>query len=178
MNNVKYWREKLNLTQSELAEKSGVSLRTIQRIEAGSILKGYTLTSIAKALETNPENLIFKEENENIDRAKFINLSILLGLIIPFGGIIFPLILTSKTKDLFNKLIGKSVVEIQIIINLFLSIFLILCPFLQKEFHIKKPIFIYGLVLFLILKLIIVIINGISLSKNQKLAIRLKISFL
>lgn len=61
MNNVKYWREKSNLIQSELAEKSGVSLRTIQRIEAGSPLKGFTLNAIAKTLETNPENLLEKE---------------------------------------------------------------------------------------------------------------------
>ena len=32
MNKVKILREQKNLTQSELAEKSGVSLRTIQRI--------------------------------------------------------------------------------------------------------------------------------------------------
>ena len=92
MNNVKHWREKLNLTQNELAEKSGVSLRTIQRIEAGSNLKGYTLTSVANALETTTENLVFKVENTDIERAKLINFAVLLGLIIPLGGIIFPLI--------------------------------------------------------------------------------------
>lgn len=61
MNNVKYWREKNNFTQNELAEKSGISLRTIQRIEGGSSLKGFTLHSIAKALETNPEHLLAKK---------------------------------------------------------------------------------------------------------------------
>lgn len=34
------------MTQEELAEKSGVSVRTIQRIEAGTQPKGYTLNSI------------------------------------------------------------------------------------------------------------------------------------
>ena len=178
MNNVKHWREKLNLTQNELAEKSGVSLRTIQRIEAGSNLKGYTLTSIANALETTAENLVFKVENTDIERAKLINFAVLLGLIIPLGGIIFPLILTSKTKDALNKHLGKSIVEIQIILTFFLSVFLISCPFLQREFQIYKPIFIYGLIFFLVAKLFIVIVNGMNLNRNQKLKIALRTNFL
>jgi transcriptional regulator with XRE-family HTH domain len=41
--NFKKIREQKHLTQSELAEKSGLSLRTIQRIEAGNTPKGFTL---------------------------------------------------------------------------------------------------------------------------------------
>lgn len=178
MNYVKHWREKLNLTQNELAEKSGVSLRTIQRIEAGSPLKGFTLISIAKALEIDTENLLSKEENQSIEKAKLINLSVLLGLLIPFGGIIFPVIFTAKTKDNYNKEIGKKIIEIQIILTFILSVFLVAIPFFQKEFLIKKPLFIYALLLFLLLKLIIVIRNGISLNKTSKLSIKLNYSFL
>lgn len=177
MNNLKYWREKRNLTQSELAEKSGVSLRTIQRIEAGSPLKGFTLNAIAKTLETNLENLLEKE-TENIERAKIINFSALAALVIPFGGIIFPWILTSKTKDLLNKNLGKKIIEIQIILAVFQSISLIICPFIQKEFLIRKPIFIYVLIVFFIVKLLIVAINGMSLNKTKNLQIALKTSFL
>lgn len=177
MNKVKYWREKNNLTQDELAEKSGVSLRTIQRIESGSTLKGFTLNSIAKVLEVKPENLL-SEETINIERAKMINLSVLLGLIIPFGGIIFPFILTLKTKDIYNRQIGKGIVGIQIIVTILLSIFLIICPFLQKEFQIRKSLFLYVLILFLIIKLLIVVINGVSLNKTNKLTISLKTNFL
>ena len=36
------YREKLNLTQDELAEKAGLSVRTIQRIESGVEPRGYT----------------------------------------------------------------------------------------------------------------------------------------
>ena len=59
---VKTLREAKNLTQTELAEKSGLSLRTIQRIESGQSLKGFTLKAIAHTLETEPENLLSKEE--------------------------------------------------------------------------------------------------------------------
>ena len=57
MSNLIFFREKQLLTQDELAEKSGVSVRTIQRIEAGANLKGHTLKSIALALEINPDEL-------------------------------------------------------------------------------------------------------------------------
>ncbi len=43
MSKLKKIREKLNLTQEELSEKSGISVRTIQRIESGNEPKGQTL---------------------------------------------------------------------------------------------------------------------------------------
>jgi len=129
-------------------------------------------------LGINPENLLAKEETESIERAKLINLSVLLGLIIPFGGIIFPFILTSKTKDNFNKQIGKKIIELQVVLTFLLSVFLILIPFIQKEFQIRKPLFIYGLITFLVSKLVIVILNGIGLNKTKKLSIKLKTNFL
>ncbi|KAF2338797.1 helix-turn-helix domain-containing protein [Flavobacterium ginsenosidimutans] len=177
-NNVKFLREEKNLTQNELAEKSGLSLRTIQRIEAGNILKGFTLKTIAEALETDSENLIIKKENIEIERAKIINLSVLSGLIIPFGSIIFPLILTYKTKDSINKELGKQIVSVQIVLSLVLSILMIASPFLQNAITLKFPLFIVPLIAFLCLKLLIVILNGISLNQKQELVIKLKNNFL
>ncbi|WDF64345.1 helix-turn-helix domain-containing protein [Flavobacterium sp. KACC 22763] len=177
-NKVKLLREEKNMTQNELAEKSGLSLRTIQRIEAGSILKGFTLKTIAEALETNPENLTFKKESVQIERAKLINLSVLSGLIIPFGSVIFPLVLTYKTQDPINKEIGKQIVSLQIVLSLILSVLMIASPFVQKSFTLKFPLFIIPLIAIFSLKLIIVILNGISLNQNQNLAIKLKNNFL
>ncbi|MBL0735403.1 helix-turn-helix domain-containing protein [Flavobacterium sp. GN10] len=177
-NKVKLLREEKNMTQNELAEKSGLSLRTIQRIEAGSILKGFTLKTIAEALETNPENLIFKKESVQIERAKLINLSVLSGLIIPFGSIIFPLILTYKTKDETNKELGKQIASVQIVLSLVISLLMILSPFIQKIFTLKFPLFIIPLIAYLGLKLLIVFLNGISLNQKQELSIKLKNNFL
>ena len=176
---VKLLREQKNLTQTELAEKSGLSLRTIQRIESGQNLKGFTLKAIAQTLETEPENLISKEEeNIQIDRAKLINLSALAGLIIPFGGIIFPAILTYKTQDSVNRELGKSVVGVQIILAFVISVLLILCPFVQHWFSIQFPLFLVPLMVFIIIKLWIVIKNGISLNQTNELSIKLKNNFL
>lgn len=178
MNNVKFFREQKKMTQSELAEKSGVSLRTIQRIESGSPLKGFSLNAIAKALETEPKKLFLVEKETDIERAKLINFSALAGLVVPFGGIILPLILTAKTKDSKNKIMGKNIISIQIILTAILSISLIIAPFLQKLFLTKTPLFIYAIIIFLILKLTIVIINGISLNKTNDLYNKLKINFI
>ncbi|KAF2333372.1 helix-turn-helix domain-containing protein [Flavobacterium nitrogenifigens] len=177
-NKVKLLREEKNMTQNELAEKSGLSLRTIQRIEAGNILKGFTLKTIAEALQTDPENLIVKKENAQIDRAKLINLSVLSGLIIPFGSIIFPLILTYKTKDETNKELGKQIASVQIVLSLVISLLMILSPFIQKIFTLKFPLFIIPLIAYLGLKLLIVFLNGISLNQKQELSIKLKNNFL
>ena len=176
---VKLVREQKNLTQTELAEKSGLSLRTIQRIESGQSLKGFTLKAIAQTLETEPENLFSQEEKDiQIDRAKLINFSALAGLIIPFGGIIFPAILTYRTQDSVNRELGKSVIGVQIILAFVISVFLILSPFIQHWFSIRFPLFLVPLMAFIILKLWIVIKNGISLNQTNQLSIKLKNNFL
>ena len=176
---VKLLREQKNLTQTELAEKSGLSLRTIQRIESGQSLKGFTLKAIAQTLETEPENLFSQEEKDiQIDRAKLINFSALAGLIIPFGGIIFPAILTYRTQDSVNRELGKSVIGVQIILAFVIAVLLILTPFIQHWFSIRFPLFLVPLMAFIILKLWIVIKNGISLNQTNQLSIKLKNNFL
>lgn len=175
-NKVKFLREQKKLTQNELAEKSGISLRTIQRIEAGNIPKGFTLKSIARSLETEPENLFI--EKEKLERAKLINFSALSGLVLPFGSVVIPLILTYKTKDLKNKTIGKEIVGVQIILTIILSVSMILSPFIQKMVEAKFPIFIVPLIILICAKFFVIIKNGISLNKKQNLSIKLKTNFL
>lgn len=178
-NKVKLLREERNWTQNELAEKSRLSLRTIQRIEAGNILKGFTLKTIAETFETETQNLLVdQKESTEIERIKLINLSALSGFIIPFGSIIFPLILTYKTKDFKTKEMGKQIVSVQIILTLIVSLTMIICPFIQKAFAVKFPLFIVPLITFLFLKLLVIILNGISLNTEQELRIKLKNNFL
>jgi len=175
---VQHLREKNNLTQTELAEKSGLSLRTIQRIEAGNIPKGFTLKALANVFETTPENLISFKEIVKTDRAKLINFSSLIGLIIPFGGVVFPLILTYKTNDSKNRELGKSIVSIQIILAVVLSVSQIVSPFIQRGLSLHFPLFIFPLLLIMCLKLLVVIINGISLNNKNDLHKNLKINYL
>jgi len=175
---VQHLREEKNLTQTELADRSGLSLRTIQRIEAGNIPKGFTLKALANVFETEPEKLIHFKEIIKLDRAKLINFSTLMGLIIPFGGVVFPLILTYKTKDNKNKELGKSIICVQILLASILSLALIISPFIQKGLSLHFPLFIIPLTLIISLKLLVFIANGISLNKQNDLHKNLKINYL
>ena len=56
---IKELRESKGLSQEELCENSGISLRTIQRIENGeSVPRGSTLKTIASSLNVSPDSLI------------------------------------------------------------------------------------------------------------------------
>jgi len=175
---VQHLREEKNLTQTELAEKSGLSLRTIQRIEAGNIPKGFTLKALANTFEIETEKLIPSKEITKIDRVKWINFSSLIGLIIPFGGVVFPLIMTYKTKDTKNKELGKSIVSVQVILAVLLAVSQIASPFIQNELSLNFPLFLLPLLLIICLKLLVVILNGISLNKTNDLHKKLKINYL
>ncbi|MFP3595585.1 helix-turn-helix domain-containing protein [Chryseobacterium sp. SIMBA_029] len=175
---VQLLREEKHLTQTELAEKAGLSLRTIQRMEAGNTPRGFTLKALAAALEVDPQKLIENKESAEVDRAKLINLSALAGVVIPFGGIIFPLLLTYKTKDSKSKELGKNIIGIQIILAFIVSVVMIISPFIQKVYPVRFPLFIIPLIGFICVKISVIILNGISLNTKGDLRIGLKTSFL
>ncbi len=59
---IKELRILKGLTQEELAEQTGLSVRTIQRIESGEVdPRTYTLTALAQALEVDLEVLTSKK---------------------------------------------------------------------------------------------------------------------
>jgi len=175
---VQHLREEKKLTQSELAEKTGLSLRTIQRIEAGNTPKGFTLQTLASVFEIAPEKLQTSQESINVDRTKLINLSVLCGILIPYGAVIVPLFLTYRTENSKNRELGKSIVSVQILLMVALSVALIASPFLQKGLTVRFPIFLIPLIAAIVIQLAIVIVNGISLNQKHDLPKNLKINFL
>ena len=54
---LKERRDELLLTQEQLAERCGVHVRTIQRIEASGIVSAQTLQRISRALEADASDL-------------------------------------------------------------------------------------------------------------------------
>lgn len=61
-NKVLELRQSLGLTQAELAERSNVSLRTIQRVEALEVTpRGYTIKAIFESLGYSPRQLAKKD---------------------------------------------------------------------------------------------------------------------
>jgi len=59
-NNIKKLRNKLGLTQDDLARKSGVKYTTLSKIESGVVTKPtvHIIAKIAKALNASIEDLI------------------------------------------------------------------------------------------------------------------------
>lgn len=149
MSKLKQLREQQNLTQEELSEKSGISVRTIQRIEAGTTPKGHTLKSLAISLEIPENNLletttlkiddaklqtngniIFPEENTiDYSKVKLINLSSVLFVILPPFNIVVPLLLSYFFKQ--KNELTKQLVSVQIIWTLFAPVVFFIGIFLK-----------------------------------------------
>ncbi|MGB7785224.1 MAG: helix-turn-helix transcriptional regulator [Salinimicrobium sp.] len=84
---VKQKRLKRAITQTELSEIAGISLRSVQRIEKAEVYPhGYTLDALAKALDFSIEEIPLEKnntiENKTSKRAKKIILSLGSGLIL------------------------------------------------------------------------------------------------
>lgn len=176
---VQTLREAKNLTQSELAKKSGLSLRTVQRMEAGNTPRGFTLKALADALDVEPHDLIAAETDDKaVTTAKYINISALSSLLIPFGNLIFPTVLTFRSANERVREYGKEIIGIQLIYTFVLCMLLILCPFIQKAVPVKFPLFVPVLIVMKCVNLFIILKNGASLTHEQRLYIRLKNSIL
>jgi transcriptional regulator with XRE-family HTH domain len=105
---IKELRIKKGMTQEELADKTEVSSRTIQRIENGEVdPRAYTLQMIAKALEVDYDLFVGNEPDEE-NEIQQVNASNWLGLL-HFSGIIpliFPTVLIWNSKK--DKIKGMS----------------------------------------------------------------------
>ena len=113
-------RKSKGVSQELLAENSGVSLRTIQRIESGeSTPRPYTLGIIAGVLGVQIDELKPAAPGLEIDEfsiLRLINASALTAFILPIGNVIFPLLIWRKHKHLPEvNATGKKVISFQIL---------------------------------------------------------------
>lgn len=114
---VKSLRQCKGFSQEELAENSGLSLRTVQRVEnAESCPTGETLKRISKTLNINPEELIDWTTEENSRYLIIFNLSALFFILFPVLGILVPLVMWISKKDKIKnvKEIGVVIINFQI----------------------------------------------------------------
>jgi uncharacterized Tic20 family protein len=116
-NRVKELRRKNGLSHEVLTENSGLSFRTIQRIENGETQPtGDTLIRIAKALNVTPNELVDWAIVEDKGFLKARYLSALTFLVFPLLGILVPLIMWISKKDKLKDLnkIGRDVINFKI----------------------------------------------------------------
>lgn len=136
---LKALRINKGLSQEKLASDSGLSLRTIQRIEAGETNPyGDTLLKLSAALNVSMETL---QELKGEKRQKWLlplNISALGFLLFPWFGILIPLVLwaTNKTKLRTSEKEIKKLLNFQIFWSA-----LITALFVLVFFHVNIPIF-------------------------------------
>lgn len=171
-------RKKQNLTQDELADKTGLSVRTIQRIEAGSTPKGHSLHVLSKALNI-PKGQLIEEETEpafNYKLIKWINLSSLPFVLIPLVNIVVPLLIMYVKKEVNS--FTKQIVSIQILWTLLSFIIFVLSPFIGKLISAQNKLPLLVLIASALINVFIILRNTISLDQKNKLHIKLNFSFL
>ncbi|MGV3590034.1 MAG: helix-turn-helix domain-containing protein [Adhaeribacter sp.] len=163
-------RQKLNLTQEELFERTGISVRTIQRIEAGTSPKGYTLRALAKGLAVAEEALLEKEETIYPDDTKWlklINLSALPFMFLPPLNIAAPLLLM-YWKQQFTP-VTKKIVTIQIMWTL-VGVLLFLIPMILNDwFGIRSKYLLLIPIGWLLVNTFIILRNAAEIAKNKNL---------
>lgn len=134
MNRLKTIRQQNNLTQDDLANTSGISIRTIQRIEKGlSTGSPHTIKNLARALSVEVSDLhLIENPHESASTIngpiKLMNLSILSCLLIPLGNLIFPTIIflvTKKTNEKINTE-GRKILSSQILVTIVLFLVMLL----------------------------------------------------
>lgn len=135
---VKELRTKIGLSQEELANRSKLSLRTIQRIEKGETApRGDTLNRLAEHLKVAPADLLNWVEVNDKSILMLTNLSALSIFIFPLLGVVFPWVIWVFKRHRFRTLeeIGKKVINFQVTWCLILSVFY-LCYILMILFRI------------------------------------------
>lgn len=155
------YRRKNGLSQQQLADVSGVSTRTIQRIESGKVeAHPATLKMLAEALNVETEELMVNEqlygsartENGNKIKTIFHTLA-LIGLFFPVFNIILPGLFWFFKKDesqVYDRE-GKSVLNFQITMSLLLIPTVIVMIFIfSVGFPVVLIIYFYTLVMCMI----------------------------
>ncbi|HAF31041.1 MAG TPA: DNA-binding protein [Bacteroidales bacterium] len=102
---IKELRNRNGVSQEELSEKSGLSLRTIQRIENGETEpRGDSLKRLAFAFNVTPDEIVDWTATKDKGFLLSFNLSALSFIFFPILGILVPLIIWISKKDKIQNL--------------------------------------------------------------------------
>jgi len=173
---VKELRNQKGMSQEVLADESGLSLRTIQRIENGETNPtGDSLKRLSNALNVNPDELIDWSIKEDKRYLIFLNLSALTFIFFPLLGILVPFMLWTSRKGKIKNIntLGKDLINFEItwtIMLFFIPFLLFLCTKigLLESLTLKIIIAVTGIMYFI--NLIFVLINTFRIS-NEKNAV-------
>jgi transcriptional regulator with XRE-family HTH domain len=172
--NLKVIRDQKHLTQEELAEKSGLSIRTIQRIEAGQEPKGHTAKVLAKTLNLDLSSLSKSKEITdaiNYSLVKRINLSSAFVCYIPLLNIFLPLILNHQYKQ--NNHLTKGIISLQILWSIVSILAFLVAGFLRLTFDLHHQTSLWVSIFFILINLVIILVNSANIDKHKELYFKL-----
>ncbi|HBL75678.1 MAG TPA: DNA-binding protein [Prolixibacteraceae bacterium] len=171
---IKELRNRKGFSQEELSENSGLSLRTIQRIENGETEpRGDSLKRLAMTFGVSPDEIIDWQTFEDRNVLNLLNLSQLGFLAFPILGIVIPLAIWILKKDKVKNVdrIGKSILNFQITwtIVFFLTY---LVWILNTILHLGLPLSVFGPVVIIatlyIFNILMIIINSVRCYKVKE----------
>lgn len=181
---VKALRLKRGMSQEFLAEESGLSLRTIQRIEKGeSNPTGDSLKRLANALDITADELMDWAVKEDKKYLIFLNLSALTFLFFPLLGILVPFILWSSKKDKIKdiNLLGKRLINFQITWTLILC-FIPMLLFVLSKLNVISGLSLSALFtivgLLYLMNMVLIVFNTVRISNEQSVVYIPQIQFL
>lgn len=174
--NIKVLREEKHLTQEELAKESGISIRTIQRIEAGQKPKGHTAKALIEAFGLDIESIHKNPtENRNYSLIKIINLSSVFVSFIPLMNIIVPLTIMYYKKQI--NVLTKQILSLQIFWTIVSTLIFFLLVFLKNALSLSHRFPLWVLIVLVSANVILVLINAASIDRNKKLFLKLNFNF-
>jgi len=175
MSIIKELRKKAGFTQMDLADKTGLSLRTIQRLETGTTTpKGHSLQVLSKVFDVETtllqETALVETQAKETDKLSItlINLSTLAFFIIPFGNIILPFILWSKKRK--SKLvdeIGRQIINFQLLWTITLCLLLCISPFINLALSFSFPLILIVLFIALGINLVVICTTALMIQRGK-----------
>ena len=181
---IKEFRIQKGMSQEILAEESGLSQRTVQRIENGeSNPTGDTIRRLSNALNINPDELIDWTIKEDNGYLIFLNLSALSFLFFPLLGILVPFIMWTSKKDKIKNVdrIGRDLINFEITWTILLALVPFSMFLLTKMGAIETLTFstiIIIVMLMYFLNLVLITYNTVRINSNKEVVYYALIKFL
>lgn len=165
-------RKFLKMTQQELANKTGLSTRTIQRMESGKTTPQYhSLKRVMEVLQIDEENLFDNVDNHQDFKLvrRVIKWSVLLAVFVPINLIVLIILRIIHRNEFINNYLAQRVVGFQICWVILQGIVILAFPLISYLFTGQR---INGLPVFLQLIYFITVVANIVfliwLSRNLK----------
>lgn len=136
-------RKSKGMSQEALAEACGLSLRAIQRIEAGETSpRPHTVKVIAQTLGVEVGELAGKLDTASAVSAdqtilpvlRVVNFSAMSGLIVPLANVFVPIFVAARHGNLKDELAYKKIISFQVIWSLATILAVVFTPILLKLF--------------------------------------------